>query len=612
MIREGIRALFAGGRWVYIAACFLTFVVFDILWAAETTFRCFGLPVVYFTDILAALLLVLPYLLTRKNWLQLAAMLIVDIWLMANLMYCRTYFTSIPADSYFMASNLADFLPSVADSMRVADFLLPLITVVAGCVAARFRRRDHSRHRAIAAWSVSVALAMVGWIACVMANHGFAAYYGKIKEACYYSTCTTPMFTPAGDLIYEALNSSGQLTDADREMIESWFAAHDTLLADGRRDSVESALPQGLHRVDTLTRRNIVVILCESLESWVVGQQVDGVELTPVLNTLIADSTTLYAPHVLTQVGNGRSIDCQLLVNAGMLPMEKSVYSMTHPRNFYPTINRAMARRDGARSMILSCDKPVTWNQLPISRAFGVDTLLDKSAWRNDELVGNPAKLSDGSFMLQIAEKLDSDSELWPVGTPAYVEIITYSGHNPFRLPDKLKTVSFSNEYPEKMRNYMEMAHYTDASLAPLIAYLQSRPDYAETLVVITGDHEGLAKSRDEIRRNRLAADVVSPMQFTPFIVLNAPVGGLFTPLMGQIDIYPTLMEMMQLSDYKWRGMGQSILDADKKGIAVNGLTGELSGDTVGLSPSLRRHMLDARRVSDRIIEFNLLSPDEY
>ncbi|GAE14790.1 lipoteichoic acid synthase LtaS Type IVb [Bacteroides pyogenes JCM 6292] len=45
-------------------------------------------------------------------------------------MYFRTYFTSIPWDSYFLAGNLADFSDSVLSSLRWSDLLFPLSTVL--------------------------------------------------------------------------------------------------------------------------------------------------------------------------------------------------------------------------------------------------------------------------------------------------------------------------------------------------------------------------------------------------------------------------------------------------------------------------------------------------
>ena len=42
-----------------------------------------------------------------------------------------------------------------------------------------------------------------------------------------------------------------------------------------------------------------------------------------------------------------------------------------------------------------------------------------------------------------------------------------------------------------------------------------------------------------------------------------------YDKFMGQIDIYPTLLNLMQLDTYRWHGLGQSILDPRKAGVAV-------------------------------------------
>ena len=34
-----------------------------------------------------------------------------------------------------------------------------------------------------------------------------------------------------------------------------------------------------------------------------------------------------------------------------------------------------------------------------------------------------------------------------------------------------------------------------------------------------------------------------------------------YDKVMGQIDMYPTLLNLLQLDDYYWSGLGQSILD---------------------------------------------------
>ncbi len=593
MIRNILHALSSTRLSMLIAAAFIKLIIFDVVWCYGTTFRAMSDIGLYVNAFFAALVIALPYALTRRLWIEITIMFLVDILLICNLMYCRTYFTAIPLDSYLLAGNLADFKASVVDQMRWADMLLPLSTIAAamGCMrVSRVLPKSLAKRYALATLASALLVVVTAW-----ARGGFTAHYSKLKESCYYTTCTTPIYTVGGSMLYDALTSSKTMTEEDRRIINDWMRQKETLRA-------YTPLPDSVPGRD-----NIVIILCESLESWVIDRVVDGKEITPVINALLNDSATLYAPYVLTQVGSGRSIDCQLLLNAGMMPMESSVYSMQYPDNTYFTLNRALKEKNGAKSYILTCDKPIVWNQEPIARAFGIDTLLTLDSWHNDELVGNPAKLSDGSFLRQSVEKMKA-GKIWPVGENAFMQFVTYSGHNPFRLPEKLRRIEFSDKYPQRMVDYMVMANYTDHSIGALIEYLQSRPDYDDTLIVITGDHEGLASNRAEILESPQAKGIVSEGQFTPFIILNSPIGGRYDKVLGQIDMYPTLLNLMHLDHYKWKGMGQSIFTPGKPAFAISSMTNRIEGDTVGVDPEIISNIVAARSVSDRIITFDTFS----
>jgi len=548
----------------------------------------------YVNAALASLLLTVPYLLFRKIWLQGIALLLLDALLEANLMYSRTYFTAIPLDSYFLASNLKDFTASVWDSIRWYDSLLLIITISTLYIASRNGKNGlhRLRCRGICLYAlILIALGCASWILSLTGG-GYRTQISEMEESCYYSTCVTPVYTVFGNLIYQGLSTdSSTLTAEDVAEIEGW-------ISEKERIRPYTALPDSIPG-----RKNLVIILCESLESWVIQRDIDGKPITPYLNSLIADSATLYAPNVLTQVASGRSIDCQLLLNAGMLPMMQSVYSMKYPHSTYKTLAKAMKERDNAHTYILTCDKPIVWNQEVIGKAFGVDTLLHRSSWKNDELVGNPAKLSDGSFLRQSVEKL-KNGEIWKEDEPAFIQWVTYSGHNPFVLPDKLKDPEFSvpQTWQEKAANYVTMAHYTDESLKPLIEYLKSRSDYDSTLIVITGDHEGLAANRSELLKDERMEGIIDGNQFTPLIILNSPVTGRYDDVMGQIDMYPTLLHLMGLDDYEWKGMGQSIFEPGKPAYAISSMTNYIIGDTTGVAKDVMDNIADARMISDKII----------
>lgn len=69
-------------------------------------------------------------------------------------------------------------------------------------------------------------------------------------------------------------------------------------------------------------RKNLIVVLAESLGSWPIGLEIDGTEATPFMNSLARDTSVIYFPRVLPQVKDGRSSDAQLMLNTGLLPLE--------------------------------------------------------------------------------------------------------------------------------------------------------------------------------------------------------------------------------------------------------------------------------------------------
>lgn len=152
-------------------------------------------------------------------------------------------------------------------------------------------------------------------------------------------------------------------------------------------------------------RNNCIVILAESLESWVLEREVEGQEITPYLNKLLQDSTTLYAPHVLTQVKGGRSIDAQLLLCAGMLPINSGTYSSQYPDHTYGTLQKAMHQQKNSRNYLLTIDKVSTWNQGVIAYSFGTDTIIAYHDFELTEAFGTHKRTGDGSFLAQCRQK---------------------------------------------------------------------------------------------------------------------------------------------------------------------------------------------------------------
>ena len=592
-VKLQIRQIFSPNLWtpvtiIFTNIWFFKFILFDIIWCLQTTFTPFSSAALYCNTILVTLVLALPYVLLRRRWLQIVMMLVLDGLLISNLMYSRTYNSVIPLESYLLAGNLSDFMASVVDSMRWIDLLFPISTLIAGFWVRRYAPEARLAWRRVVHYmAIIIAVGAICGLLLVPKG-GFSKTIDDMQSANYYS-CVTPEYTFFGSLLYDAMHTDAPCTPQIQEEVKMWFALQPNYVP--LSDSISE-------------RKNLVVVLCESLESWVIGLRMEGKEITPNLNRAIADTQTLYAPNTLTQVKGGRSIDCQLLLNAGLLPLRSGCYAMKYTGNNYHTLTKAMASTYNSRSYLLTVDKPVTWNQAQVAKAFGIDTLLSKDSWQLDEKVGSRKKLGDVSFMRQAVEKMKTE-QIWKRGEHVYLQFVTYSGHNPFILPDNLKRIQLKGNYPRKMLDYMTMANYTDHAIGILLQYLKSRPDWHETMVVIVGDHEGLAADRADIRRSAEGRRVVSASQFTPFIVLNSPVTMRYDGILGQVDMYPTILNLMHLDNYYWRGMGQSILDKRKVAVAV-GSQMNIEGDVSHASKVEINRLTQAHTIADWVIRYNM------
>lgn len=573
---------------IFAVGIFLTFVAFDVIWCMDTTFASFSFFETYATKIIATLALAGVYALTRCRWAQIVVMALLDVLLVANLMYFRTYYSAIPASSYLEAGNLADFKASVTDSLRWADIVLPLITIATAVMAFRYKATKRQPLTAVLKWWAAplagFALLLTGVNLC---KGGFHKSLRSVRQSAYLCSADAPIFSVFGCIWYDITDAAEPITPEKQAEIERWLAS------------------QPKHQpADSVTekRSNLLIVFAESLESWVLEKKVDGKEITPCLNRLLKEKSTLYAPNVLTQVKGGRSIDAQLMICSGLLPLMSGTYSSLYYDNTFYTLQKAMRGLKHPRSYLLTIDKVSTWNQGAVARSFGTDTIISYHDFKMTEAFGTHKRIGDASFFQQCREKIER-GEVWKPGESVYMQFVTYSGHAPFKLPDHLRTITFPASIPEKAADYMTTAHYTDKAIGDFVAYLKTLPQYKKTIVVIVGDHEGLASYRQELVGNPACRGLVSDKQLTPFIVLNSPVGMRYDKFMGQIDIYPTLLNLMQLDAYRWHGLGQSILDPRKQGVAVGSV---MNVEGTGSDKEVER-LKEAHSVSDYMLRYDWL-----
>ena len=143
---------------------------------------------------------------------------------------------------------------------------------------------------------------------------------------------------------------------------------------------------------------------------------------------------------------------------------------------------------------------------------------------------------------------------------------LTMGSHSPFWLCDDNFALQWSEVMPKEVQRYCNCLHYTDYYIGKLLHLLEDSGLFKNSVIAITGDHI--------IFRNTMFKDLQTWARTTGLSVANetnyCPLL-LFSPdvkinaeredICYQMDIFPTLLNVIGCNDYPWRGFGINLLD---------------------------------------------------
>jgi phosphoglycerol transferase MdoB-like AlkP superfamily enzyme len=167
---------------------------------------------------------------------------------------------------------------------------------------------------------------------------------------------------------------------------------------------------------------------------------------------------------------------------------------------------------------------------------------VDRSDIAKDAVIHsqNVWGVSDEDLYTLALKQMD---EIHADGKPFFLHIMTTSNHRPYTYPaGRVKQIAPSR--PGSVA-------YTDWSIKDFIQRARSKPYFADTVFVITADHcaSSAGKTSLPINHYHIPLWIYAPKYFPPQRVHR---------LMGQLDIPPTLLGMLNFS-YRTRFFGQDV-----------------------------------------------------
>lgn len=497
----------------------------------------------------------------------------VSVFLTIAVLYF-TYYQTLPT---FTALREADQAADVRDSIAgLLDWRLLLLYV--DLVAAPFvglllhgeRWLPPHTHRGVVRLRRLGALVVVGVLVCVAVIHEV----GDVRNEQYRAERLGVLGYEA-DAFLRSLRATETLDPA---------AAYDlvTALKAGNHTTVTD--PEHAEGFGTAAGKNLVMVQLESMQEFVIGLRVDGQEVTPNLNRLVAESR--YFPHHFQQVGKGNTVDAEFVTNTSIYPVGDVAMSTEYGDRDLPSLPKLLRER-GYVSETFNVNWARFWEHDDLFAAVGFDRYHEKDEFPGPKF--NVWGVSDEDFYGRSLQRL---VELKAAGKPFYVQLVTASGHGPFKVPDNKIgiTIPAALEGTET-GDYLRAQNYADRALGLFVDGLKRLGLWEESLFVAYGDHGGLNREAavDDVRT--LDPRYSHLRRFNTPLIIRVPGGTAVREdkVAGELDILPTVANLLgiSLADERFAAFGVDLLNTDRHafGIRFHAPTGTFVDDDVMFVP---------------------------
>lgn len=309
--------------------------------------------------------------------------------------------------------------------------------------------------------------------------------------------------------------------------------------------------------------KNIVYIALESIQSFVINEELYGEEITPFLNELIKDS--YYFDNFYHQTNLGKTSDHEFLLDNSLYPLPNSAVYFTHAQNEYNALPKIIKEEKGYSSYVFHANNASFWNRNSMYETLGYDHFFDVTAYefeKEDEIGWG---LNDKEFFNQSIDMLKD------LDKPYYAKFITLTNHFPFDLPEEEASISQFNSNSTTLNQYFQTVKYTDEALEQFFNDMKDAGLYEDTIFIIGGDHYGISSYHNAAMEQFLGQEITPydevKLQRVPFIIHipGEEHRGIISKLSGQIDFKPTVLNMLGIKNENDIFFGNDLFAMDQK-----------------------------------------------
>lgn len=507
---------------LYHYYCFHSLLI-STLWRQPLYGIAFYLP-----KLAIAMLLATSVFFMKRKWGVIVLSLLIDVWLFANIVYHRSYGMPLDAYAMMMAGNMRGFWEATTIYFEWKDIVIFLISAFLIPFGISF-----SKVRSTRIGLIALGCSLVLNLFTIQLNLWRYQYFNHQEASIVPIKALALPFS-----LYTRDLTAGTSPEYDYSIIHyigynvvDWLRVkHGDKIDYSLTEEEKDILSTMIGSKEYTGNKRLVIVLVESLENWAIRP-----EVTPNIYKLINSHHNLWATKIKSQVAYGSSADGQLIVNTGLLPCSKDAVCYRYPFNTFPTYPKK-------KSATILPHPISVWNQACMSKAYSYDTTIVKES-------------KDSILFQTVIDNLDMGYDM--------IQVITMTSHAPFGggLDSKL---TFNENTPSMMADYMRCINVTDVGLGILIDKVLTNSKYQDVTLVITGDHTIFPIDKRqryaEICKNANLNYTINEA-YCPLIIYSQCIerAMINNDTAYQMDIYPTIMNVLKYDDAKWKGLGASL-----------------------------------------------------
>lgn len=489
----------------------------------------------------------------KSYWIIIAIDLILSIWLFANILYYREFSNFLSLSIIKTSGSTADNLgKSIVGITKISDFLTFLdVAVIIGLMASKVIKYDLRPLKlkfnllleglAVALIGINLMMAQKdrsGLLTRTFDNSYIVKYLGMNQYAVYDA--------------FKTAQTSEQMAKAN---VSDLSSVKKYLKVNYVKPNPEyTGVAKG---------KNVIVIHLESFQQFLIGYKWKGKEVTPNLNKLYHSKNTLSFSNFYNQVGQGKTSDAEMMLENSLYGLQSgSAMSSYGTSNTFESAPAILNQAGGYTTAVMHGGAGSFWNRNNAYKQFGYHYFMPLSYYENKPKYYIGYGLKDKIFLSQSIKYIER------LPQPFYLKLITVTNHYPYDLDKKNQSIDPTDTGDETVDGYVQTAHYLDQAIGEFLQWMKRTGLDKKTILVLYGDHYGISGNH-----HKASAELLKQDEFTNFDNLKfqrVPLmfhmkglkGGIKDTYGGEIDVLPTLLNLLGINDKDTIQFGHDLLSS--------------------------------------------------